>query len=228
MSVDTFFLACFFFGMLFTVASVLLGWSGSHLAGPDGGHPSLEGHPSDLGPAHSPAPGGDVHPALSGSHVLGLHVPLPLFNVSTSLVFLTWFGAAGYLLSHYAGWPLPVVLAGAIPTGVTGSVLVALFLRKVLAGERVMDPRDYQVAGTIARVSISIPARGTGEVLYSLAGTRRSEAARSLSGRLIPREAEVVIVEYARGIATVQPWDEFVGRRKLDLPEPGTPPAGST
>jgi len=99
-------------------------------------------------------------------------------------------------------------------------VVVSLFLRMVLAGERTMDPATYRLEGTIARVTVGIPEGGTGEIVFTKAGARRSEAARSLSGRAVPRGTEVVVVEYERGVATVQPWSEFIGR---DLAEGGGP-----
>ena len=53
--------------------------------------------------------------------------------------------------------------------------------------------------------------------MFTKAGTRRSEGARSRTGQPIARGTEVVILEYARGIAFVQPWDELMaesGRRR--------------
>jgi hypothetical protein len=59
--------------------------------------------------------------------------------------------------------------------------------------------------GTIGRVSKAIPAGGTGEVVFTKGGVRRSEAARALAGP-IPRGTEVLITRYANGFATVEPW----------------------
>ena len=76
-----------------------------------------------------------------------------------------------------------------------------------------MDPADYRLEGTVGQVTVSIPAGGTGEVVFSKAGARRSEAARALGGAAIPRGSEVVITTYADGFATVQPWAEFLAAR---------------
>ena len=91
-----------------------------------------------------------------------------------------------------------------------GAYLIARFLRLVLAGERVMDPDDYRLEGTLGQVTVGIPAGGTGEVVFTKAGARRSEAARGINGASIPRGTEVVITRYDRGFATVQSWAEFV------------------
>ena len=53
-----------------------------------------------------------------------------------------------------------------------------------------------------------------GEIVFSMAGTRRGEAARSLNGRAIPRGTEVVIVKYARGIAEVLTLEELTSPRE--------------
>jgi membrane protein implicated in regulation of membrane protease activity len=207
---ETVFLVCFIFGALFTVASVVLGLAHTAI-GVDTGAPVHTGVGGALAHAHGDASG---------------HGNLPLANVSSLLAFLTWFGAAGFLLLRFGGWPVLVAVAGAGVAGVVGAILIALFMAKVLAGEQVLDPRDYRIEGTIARVTITIPAGGVGEIVFTKAGSRRSEGARSLSGQPIPYGTEVVVVDYDHGVAAVQPWDEFVGRAKPEALERGTPPAG--
>jgi len=190
---ETFFLACFAFGLLFTLLSVVLGsvHIGGHF-GHDLGH--------DLGHAHASA---EAH----GDQ-------LPLFNLSSLVGGLTWFGAAGYLLTRLGDWALPVAIVGALAVGAVGWYLVARFLGLVLKGEVEMDPADYRLEGTVGQVSVGIPAGGTGEVLFQKAGSRRSEAARaSVKGRPIARGTEVVITSYTDGFATVQPWGEFLAER---------------
>jgi membrane protein implicated in regulation of membrane protease activity len=194
---ETFFLACFAIGLLFTIASLLLG---------------------AVGGAHVPHV---VHVA-HGGHAAHVHAPLgergaaglPLLNGSSMVGGLTWFGAAGYLLTHLAGFSLPAALLGALLVGALGWYLVARFLGLVLAGEVEMDPSDYRLEGTVGRVSVGIPSSGTGEVQFEKGGTRRSEAARALGGAAIPHGAEVVITRYADGFATVQPWGEFLAARE--------------
>jgi membrane protein implicated in regulation of membrane protease activity len=103
------------------------------------------------------------------------------------------------------------VLLGALLAGAISAYLIARFLGLILAGEREMDPAEYRLVGTVGRISVSVPAGGTGEVIFSKAGARRSEAARGLEGRPIARGTEVVITAYQDGFAIVQPWDEFLG-----------------
>lgn len=195
---DTFLLGCFIFGALFTVVSFALGAAGEGFGHLNIGHGHDFGHGHDVGHGDGTGPGD------------GSHGGLPLFNFSSLLAAVTWFGAAGYLLSRTTDLPAALVLAGGAGAGVVGGLIIAFFLAKVLAGERVIRPEDYRLEGTTAKVTVTIPAGGTGEVLFSKAGVRRGEAARSVSGAAIPRDTEVVIVEYVRGVAMVQPWEEML------------------
>jgi membrane protein implicated in regulation of membrane protease activity len=201
LAMENIFLACFVFGALFTLASLVLGMAG---------HEALH-----LGHGHAPAaaPGHVVgHDAaqspVHGSSNAAEH--LPLLNASSVVGALTWFGAAGYLLTRLSGLATLAILLGALLAGAIGWYLVARFLGLVLRGERVMDPAEYRLVGTIGRLTVSIPSGGTGEVVFSKAGTRRSEAARAEGGSPIPKGTEVVITAYAAGFATVQPWGEFL------------------
>jgi membrane protein implicated in regulation of membrane protease activity len=196
---ETIFLVCFAFGALFTLVSVVLGVGGhgaAHIGhGHGGGH---IGHPH----------------AESGDRFGGL----PLLSVSSIVGALTWFGAAGYLLLRLGDWALPAVVLGALLAGGVGWYLIARFLGLVLSGEREMDPADYRLEGTVGQVTVPIPAGGTGEVVFSKAGSRRSEAARAIGGVSIPRGSEVVITTYVDGFATVQPWSEFIAAREKLAP----------
>ncbi len=197
---ETVFLACFAFGVLFTAVSVLLGGTHSLI---HGGH----GEVTPDATAHT-AHGSGVHTHAGDRGGFSL----PLFNVSAWLAFLTWFGAAGYLLLHFAEWPSGPAFGAAVLAGLAGWLLIGFYLQRILAGERVMDPSDYRLEGTISRVTVGIPAGGVGEIVFAKAGARRSEAARGFDGRVIPHGTEVVIVGYAHGVAVVEPWDHVVGR----------------
>jgi hypothetical protein len=158
-----------------------------------------------------------VHAHAASGHASEAPHGLPLFNASTLLAFITWFGAAGYLLTRTLDAPALLAAPVAVVVGALGAYLVALFLARVLAGERVMDPYDYRLAGTLGRISVSIPPDGVGEVLFSKAGLRRSEAARSASGGAIPRDTEVIITDYVQGIAVVEPWTDVLARPGIEV-----------
>jgi hypothetical protein len=216
---ETIFLACFVFGALFTLATVVLGFAGHGAAHIGHGHAHV-GH-LDHGHGHGHAGHVGAHANGSSNNEMG-HVTTPLMNGTSVLGALTWFGAAGYLLLRLGDWALPAVVLGALVAGAAGWYLIARFLGLVLAGEREMDPADYRLEGTVGQVTVSIPAGGTGEVVFSKSGARRSEAARAMGAVPIARGSEVVITKYVDGFATVQPWGEFLAARdKLALAENG-------
>jgi hypothetical protein len=224
---EAFFLGLFLFGALFTVASIALGFVHA-LPGHDGAHVGHLGHGHDMGPVghghdigpvghgHELAHAGHAHDIGDAQHGLLALFGAPILNASSLIGFVTWFGAGGYLLTRLTEWAPLAILIGATLGGTAGAYVIARFLGFVLAGERVMDPDDYRLEGTIGQVSIGIPPGGTGEVIFSKAGARRSEAARAVGDAAIPRGTEVVITRYERGFATVQSWADFLAARDKD------------
>jgi hypothetical protein len=90
--------------------------------------------------------------------------------------------------------------------------IIFLFLSKVLTSEEEnMDPADYRMVGVLGRTSLPIREGGTGEIIYSQAGTRRTCGARSEEGGAIAKGVEVVVTRYERGIAYVRLWTEISG-----------------
>ena len=74
-----------------------------------------------------------------------------------------------------------------------------------------MDAADYEMVGVLGRTSLPIRMDGTGEIIYSQAGTRRTCGARSENGAPIEKGAEVVVTRYDKGIAYVRLWEEMSG-----------------
>jgi hypothetical protein len=143
-------------------------------------------------------------------------------NLMTLMAFLTWFGAAGYILHTIVGVWLPISLVGAVLAGTLAGWLVYLFLVKfLLPGSATRYARYNRVVGSLGHVTLGIPGKGLGEIVYTMDGARHSEGARSAEGVPIPHGTEVVIVRYDKGIAYVQPWQRFVEE------EDSSPSAGS-
>ncbi len=72
-----------------------------------------------------------------------------------------------------------------------------------------LNASDYEMTGVLAKISVPIREEGTGEIIYSQAGTRRTCGARSDSGGFIPKGSEVVVTRYEKGIAYVRLWNEI-------------------
>ena len=191
-SLATLYLVCFVFGFLLTLLSFMVGSIHMHLP--------LFGH----GVGHGAGHGHGAMRVGGGAHV-------PVINFSTVLAFLIWFGASGYLLTHYGGVQIVVGFIGAVLGGLMGAAIVFWFLVKLTQYDRSLDPADYEMAGVIGRVNVTIREGGTGEIVFSQAGTRRVSGARSDNGTPIAKGTEVVIARYERGLAYVRPWEEFTG-----------------
>jgi len=83
--------------------------------------------------------------------------------------------------------------------------------RVLISHEESMDPADYEMAGVLGRVSVPIREKGTGEIIYSQQGTRRTCGARGEDGNAIAKGAEVMVTRYEKGIAYVRLWTEMSG-----------------
>jgi membrane protein implicated in regulation of membrane protease activity len=160
---------------------------------------------------------GSVHFHLPHLHIhFGGHHPnlpgrgLGVFNIGTLAAFLAWFGGTGYLLRHYFGVGVFLALGAALISGFAAAAILFRFLAKFLIREgENLDPADYDMVGVLGRVSSTIRASGTGEMMFSQMGSRRAAPARSEGGVEISKGAEVVVIRYERGIAYVKPWDEL-------------------
>ena len=235
------YLSLFAFGLLFSVASLVLGAAHGHLHLPGGHHVGHGGH-LDQGThaGHVDQGAHGAHGAHSGHagetspphHSASATAPSPV-NVSTVMIFLTWFGATGYIVRVYYGALPAFSLLLAALTGLLGAWLLYLFLARVLwRGQTELDPANYHLIGALARVSSPIRAGGTGEIVYALDGKQRVDAARSADGSPLPLGAEVVIARYECGIAYVESQGSWIARigatadapfigEPLDHPPPG-------
>jgi membrane protein implicated in regulation of membrane protease activity len=195
-----FYLICFVVGMAFSLLSLLAGGSHWHLHLP---------HFHVHGPHVHVGHGGAAHGAGHGTH-------MSPFNFVTATAFLAWFGGAGYLLTRYSGFRFVVAIGLATLCGLVGAAIIFLFLTRVLMShEEVLDPADYEMVGALGKVSSPVRAGGTGELIYSQAGTRRSCGVRAEDGSAIEKGTEVVVTRYERGIAYVRRWTDLASEHGL-------------
>jgi membrane protein implicated in regulation of membrane protease activity len=141
-----------------------------------------------------------------------------LLNPVTLAAFLAWFGGIGYLLTRFSSLWFVLGLGIALLSGVTGGGVIYLFLSRVLMStDENLDPADYSMVGVLGHISMPIRQGGTGELIYSQQGTRRTCGARAEDGSAIAKGTEVVVTRYENGIAYVRLWTELAGEH--DLPE---------
>ncbi len=202
-----FYLICFAAGFAFSFLSFLLGGSRWHIHMPHFPHGHV-GSPH-VPVAHPAAGGGNA--SASGKTPVGTAHVSP-FNFVTFTAFLAWFGGTGYLLTRYSSMWFVMGLGIALVSGLVGAAIIFLFLSKVLMSEQEnLDPADYDMVGVLGRISVPIRESGTGEIIYSQAGTRRTCGARAENGNAIAKGSEVVVTRYDKGIAYVRLWEEMAG-----------------
>jgi hypothetical protein len=200
MTWSDFYLICFAIGFLFSLLSFVAGGLNLH-----GHSPHVHGLHFHSAAGHAPAGSGPATQTSTGQSVSP-------FNFFTIAVFLAWFGGTGYLLTRYSTIVFAIGLAISTAVGLVGASIVFMFLAKVLMSpEALMNPADYEMVGVIGRISSPIREAGTGEIIYSQAGSRRACPARSEDSVAIERDAEVVVTRYEKGIAYIRRWEEVSG-----------------
>jgi membrane protein implicated in regulation of membrane protease activity len=193
-----FYLTCFAVGFLLSAVSFIAGGLRWHVHLPH--FPHGGGH---VGGGHVGA--GDGTAAHTGHEA-----PVSPFNFITLTAFLAWFGGTGFLIARFSSIWFALGLLIAFGAGLFGAAIVFLFLTRVLISrEENMDSADYEMVGVLGRTSMPIRENGTGEIIYSQAGTRRTCGARSENGSAIEKGAEIVVTHYDKGIAYVRLWDEM-------------------
>jgi membrane protein implicated in regulation of membrane protease activity len=203
-----FYLTCFAVGFLLSAISFIAGgmrWQ-LHLPHfPHAGAHALNGHAAT---GHVHAPAANTH-GTPGTHT-GHDAPVSPFNFITLTAFLAWFGGTGYLVTRFSSIWFALGLLIALGAGLFGAAVVFLFLTRVLISrEENMDAADYEMVGVLGRTSMPIRENGTGEIVYSQAGTRRTCGARSEAGSAVEKGAEVIVTRYDKGIAYVRLWEEM-------------------
>jgi membrane protein implicated in regulation of membrane protease activity len=196
-----FYLVCFVVGFFLSVLMFLMGGARLHVPHFHLHLPGLHAH------------GGAGHMRVPGLAKAGLRsAQISPFNLITLTAFLAWFGGTGFLLArHSTMWFLAALLVSVL-SGTGGAAIIYVFLSRVLsAPDECLDAADFEMAGVLGKLSVRVREGGTGELVYSQAGTRRVCAARSENGSAIPKATEVVVTRYERGIAYVRPWSELAG-----------------
>jgi membrane protein implicated in regulation of membrane protease activity len=199
---EGFYFACFIAGLLLSMISLIGGM----------GHISWHFHPPHVpGVPHVPHhAGAGVRTGVSSGASSQGSATIPWWNAFSIMVFLCWFGAAGYLMTRYGSLVAGAVFMLAALCGLTGGAVVFWFLARVLLPhERELTADETAVAGAVGLVSAAIRVDGTGEILYEQLGARRSVPARSETGAPIPHGEEVFVVRYEHGIAYVRRWEDL-------------------
>jgi len=195
----TFYLVCFLAGLMLSAVTLLGGM------GHFGGHVHLPHAPH----VHVPHAPHVPHAAGAGGGAQG-QATVPWWNAFSIMIFLCWFGAAGYLLTKYGTFVTGVVLVLAAIAGIAGGAIIFLFLTRVLMPhEHELSAEETEIVGAVGRITAPIRGGGTGEIVYEQLGARISAPARAEDGATIGKDEEVFVVRYEKGIAYVRRWQEL-------------------
>jgi hypothetical protein len=231
------FIACFLFGFLFFVITAMLGnlghghshmgshsashHTGFHNAG--GGHvvaAHVPGHSvssrvvgrGTQGTTSTHAGSHPAHPQEAADHRSFFSSVWTFINPTSVILFLFGFGFFGYVFHNTANLALPFSLLLAAVGGVFIAAIILALLTRVFGDAEANTIQDVSDrTGLLGKVSMTIQANSIGEILYtSPGGMRKSIPARSIDGRRIDRDEEVVVLDYQHGIAEVDTWEHFI------------------
>ncbi len=225
------FIACFLCGLLFFIVTALLGNLGhgvahgaTHHAGlhighqaagmhTAGAHAPTAPHTVSHAPAHTPGQAAGSHSTTHDSSQGQHQSLLSLINPMPIMLFLLGFGFFGYFVHNTIHFVAALTLIFAAIGGVAVAVLLLILVGRLFGdseGATVQDVSDR--TGLLGKVSITIQENSLGEIIYiSPGGMRKSIPARSIDGRRLERDQEVVVVNYSHGIAEVDTWEHLIG-----------------
>jgi len=206
----TMYVVCFVAGVVLSALAFITGvhhvsfFRHGHVSG---GHPHAahaHGGTAHSHGGHAPAPGKGAPQVYAGSRMTDV---LSWFNMAALTAFMAWFGGAGIVLEQLTRWPSFFILGGAAGIGIAGGSVVNRFIHTLARDGQEVLPTSY--VGLVARVTSSIREGGTGEIVYTLNGTRSTSGARSDDGVAVAKGTQVVISRYDKGIAYVSTLDEL-------------------
>ncbi len=131
------------------------------------------------------------------------------FNFGALLVALAWFGGTGFILKSVGAdsW-LSIIIA--LASGGAGYGLALRFFNRHTLPTSDPSFSDYDLAGTVAKVSSTISPAMPGEIIYHKNGLRRVIVAHSADGATLGLESQVVILRVEQGIAWVAELDRLL------------------
>ncbi|HEV8335467.1 MAG TPA: hypothetical protein VGR67_03530 [Candidatus Polarisedimenticolia bacterium] len=174
------------FGVLLLLVMLLVGevFGGDH----DLGDHDVAGH--DLG-GH-----GDAGPSVFSTRIIA--------------AFLAAFGVGG-VVARYYNLSHPATSGVGVLAGLAMSSIVYQFAKLLYSQQASSELRITGLVGTLAEVSVAIPAGGVGQVALTSRGERTEQIARSADGQAIPRSTAVVITAVSGDSLTVTPAERPSG-----------------
>src|SRR5688572_29123637 len=125
------------------------------------------------------------------------------FSTRAMGVFITAFGGFGAVATHYGLTPFPAAMVGLASGLVFGSAVYA-FARFLYGQQATSELRSADLVGQSARVVVTIPAGGIGQIRCRLGEELVDKVARANDGLSIPENATVKVEEVLGEVVIVR------------------------
>jgi len=126
------------------------------------------------------------------------------FSLRVLSVFATAFGGFGAIAVHY-GWTTIAASGAGFAGGLTFATLIYLFARFLHGQQATSEVRIQDVVGQSARVVVSIPPGGIGQVRCRIGESLVDKIARTRDGGSVAENAVVTIEEVLGETVIVRP-----------------------
>ena len=221
---------CLLVGIIYTIASFLLGSLGDlggHSGDVGGGDMGdMGGQPGDFSHSYGVETGG--HGEAQGAAGVGGEVLFGPFSPLVIAFFLTCFGGVGLILTKIplTANPYLNMPVAAVSGFLLAWLLVSVFNRVLGGMASSSEVRLNTLVGTEAEVTVAIPPMGIGEISYIAMGSRYVTPARNEEQVPIPRYAVVRITRIVGNSFFVRPAVEEQLRAMEEAPQPVEAAAG--
>ncbi|AUI36542.1 hypothetical protein ABS784_10270 [Geobacillus sp. G4] len=134
----------------------------------------------------------------------------PLFSPQLILSFFIVGSAVGLLAEMYTDWASGSIIWLSIGVALVAVLLLHFFVFLPLrSAEASLGYTDADLEGALAKVIVSVPPDGLGEILISRKSGAVAKAAKSANNEAIPSGEEVIIVQMENGVAVVARHDPY-------------------
>ncbi|TWG29341.1 hypothetical protein [Geobacillus sp. C56-T2] len=134
----------------------------------------------------------------------------PLFSPQLVLSFFIVASAVGLLAEWYTDWASRWIVGLSVGVALVVVLLLHFFVFLPLrSAEASLGYTDADLEGSLAKVIVSVPPDGFGEILISRQSGVVAKAAKSANNEAIPSGEEVIIVQMENGVAVVTRHDPY-------------------
>jgi membrane protein implicated in regulation of membrane protease activity len=201
-SINCIYFALVAVGLVYTVISLI----GADFGGADVGGADIDFHIGGFDVAGVEIPEVDLGVDSPEIDIGGASLQLPSISPFAIASFVTGFGAAGIVANlAFEVSALASLLWAALGGFVLGGATQLFFGVFLLRSQGSSEVRVAGLAGTIAEVTIPIPAESSGQIAFVYQGRRVTYSARSADKEAIARGAQVQILRVVGGTAVVRP-----------------------